>query len=207
MNKKKHKTKTRAKAKVRIQAKAKPRAHTKPKFHAKVRAKAKVKETLKPSTLVKRRSIKPGKVTPLISISRKTVDLRKVRAAEEKPLSASEIQKFRDLLAQKQEELSEIVHRKKEEQEFQQEDPEIGDEADIATRSVEKELLFDITDTEKQTLDGVEAALRKIEKGVFGRCESCQKTIPRLRLEVMPWARYCIVCQSQNEIPTAPTVE
>ena len=90
-----------------------------------------------------------------------------------------------------------------EEQEFQQEEPEIGDEADIATRSVEKELLFDITDSEKQNLDGIEAALRKIEKGVFGRCESCQKTIPRLRLEVMPWARYCIQCQVRNEIPSA----
>jgi DnaK suppressor protein len=128
--------------------------------------------------------------------------VRPARTSEEKPLSASEVQKFRDILAQKLEELSEIVHRKKEEQEFQQEEPEIGDEADIATRSVEKELLFDITDSEKQNLDGIEAALRKIEKGVFGRCESCQKTIPRLRLEVMPWARYCIQCQARNEVPT-----
>jgi DnaK suppressor protein len=126
------------------------------------------------------------------------------KSAEEKPLSSSEIQKFRDLLSQKQDELSDIVHRKKEEQEFQQEEPEIGDEADIATRSVEKEILFDITDSEKQNLDGIEAALRKIEKGVFGRCESCQKTIPRLRLEVMPWARYCIHCQSRNEVPSGP---
>ena len=113
----------------------------------------------------------------------------------------------REVLSQKQEELSEIVHRKKEEQEFQQEDPEIGDEADIATRSVEKELLFDITDSEKQNLDGIEAALRKIEKGVFGRCESCQKTIPRLRLAVMPWARYCIQCQAKNESPSAAPAE
>ena len=140
------------------------------------------------------------------SVSRHAVDARSSgRSAEEKPLSAAEIQKFRDLLTEKQEELSDIVHRKKEEQEFQQEEPEIGDEADIATRSVEKELLFDITDSEKQNLDGIEAALRKIEKGVYGRCESCQKTIPRLRLEVMPWARYCIRCQSQNEVP--PGVE
>ena len=95
-----------------------------------------------------------------------------------------------------------MVNRKKEEQQFLQEEPEIGDEADIATRSVEKELLFDITDNEKQNLDGIEAALRKIQKGVFGRCESCQKTTPRLRLEVMPWARYCISCQSRNEVPS-----
>jgi DnaK suppressor protein len=140
------------------------------------------------------------------SVSRHPADVRPSRkSAEEKPLSAAEIQKLRDLLIQKQEELSDVVHRKKEEQEFQQEEPEIGDEADIATRSVEKEILFDITDSEKQNLDKIEAALRKIEKGVFGRCESCQKTIPRLRLEVMPWARYCIRCQAQNEV--TPGVE
>jgi len=133
--------------------------------------------------------------------SRTAVLIPHGKTVEEKPLTASEIQKFRDILTEKQEELSDVVSRKKEEQEFQQEEPEIGDEADIATRSVEKELLFDITDSEKQNLDGIDAALRKIEKGVFGRCESCQKTIPRLRLEVMPWARYCIQCQSRNEVP------
>jgi DnaK suppressor protein len=141
------------------------------------------------------------------SVTRKSIEIRPSGKPDEKPLSHSEVNKFRDILSEKQEELSEIVHRKKEEQEFQQEDPEIGDEADIATRSVEKELLFDITDSEKQNLDGIEAALRKIEKGAFGRCESCQKTIPRLRLEVMPWARYCISCQSRNEVPMSGPVE
>jgi len=160
----------------------------KSKIKIKAKAKAKKKATARPTPVFK-------------SVLRKSTE-RPRRTVEEKPLSAAEIQKFRDVLTQKQEELSEIVHRKKEEQEFQQEEPEIGDEADIATRSVEKEILFDITDSEKQNLDGIEAALRKIEKGVFGRCESCQKTIPRLRLEVMPWARYCIDCQSRNEVPS-----
>jgi DnaK suppressor protein len=147
-----------------------------------------------------------AKKPPLLkSVTRTSAEIRPSRAAEEKSLSAAEIQRFREILTQKQEELSEVVHRKKEEQEFQQEDPEIGDEADIATRSVEKEILFDITDSEKQNLDKIEAALRKIEKGGFGRCESCQKTIPRLRLEVMPWARYCIQCQSKNETPASAT--
>lgn len=150
----------------------------------------------------KKRASARKKAKPLIIITKKAPTPRRERAVEERPLSSSEIQKFRDMLLEKQEELSEIVHRKKAEQEFQQEEPEIGDEADIATRSVEKELLFDIADSEKQTLDRVEAALRKIEKGVYGRCESCQKAIPRLRLEVMPWARYCIGCQSRNETPS-----
>jgi len=177
--------KKKAKKMAKKQKKSKPAPAPRPKFKARV-------------TKVK------GKKPPIMkSITRQSAEIRPSKAAEEKPLSASEIQKFRDILSQKQDELSEIVHRKKEEQEFQQEDPEIGDEADIATRSVEKEILFDITDAEKQNLDGIEAALRKIEKGGFGRCESCQKTIPRLRLEVMPWARYCISCQSRNEVPSS----
>jgi DnaK suppressor protein len=185
-----------AKTKAKVKAKAKPKS--------KGKAKAKAKVAPKPVSILKRAKIKP--VRALLAISRKAVNIREDRRPEEKPLTNSEVQKFRDILLQKQEELSEIVHRKKEEQEFQQEEPEIGDEADIATRSVEKELLFDITDTEKQTLDGIEAALRKIEKGVYGRCESCQRTIPRLRLEVMPWARYDINCQAKNEVPTSSAV-
>jgi DnaK suppressor protein len=189
--------------KKKAKARAKPKAKSKGK--AKIKAKAKAKVIAKPKSILRRTKVKQAPV--MQSISRKpALNTRADRAPEEKPLSASEIQKFRDILTQKQEELSEIVHRKKEEQEFQQEEPEIGDEADIATRSVEKEILFDIADTEKQTLDRIEAALRKIEKGAYGRCESCQRVIPRQRLEVMPWARYDINCQAKNEVPSGGAV-
>jgi DnaK suppressor protein len=194
MKKKKAKAKAKPKAKAKVKAKSKTKA----------KAKAKAKIIAKPKSILKRTNVKRSLV--MQSISRKPVMSRPDRTPEEKPLSASEIQKFRDILTQKQEELSEIVHRKKEEQEFQQEEPEIGDEADIATRSVEKEILFDIADTEKQTLDRIEAALRKIEKGAYGRCESCQRVIPRQRLEVMPWARYDINCQAKNEVPSGGAV-
>jgi DnaK suppressor protein len=178
----------------------------KAKAKSKAARKAKAKPKAKPKTKAKAKKPASKKAPVFKSVSRAMLSAaHSSKSAEEKTISASETQKFREILIQKQDELSEIVHRKKEEQEFQQEDPEIGDEADIATRSVEKEILFDITDAEKQTLDRIEAALRKIEKGVYGRCESCQKTIPRLRLEVMPWARYCIQCQSRNEVP--PTAE
>ena len=115
------------------------------------------------------------------------------------PLSDDQLQKFRDVLVQKRDDLLTIVQRKKEQE---VEDMDVGDEADIATRSVEKEMLFELTDSEKQTLDKIEAALRKMEKGVFGFCESCRKGIPRMRLNVMPWARYCVNCQSELEIPS-----
>lgn len=115
------------------------------------------------------------------------------------PLRSPEIQKFRELLTQKRDELLAIVQRKKEQE--LQETSEVGDEADIATQSVEKEILFELTDVEKQTLDKVEAALLKMEKGVYGVCESCQRPILRMRLGIMPWARYCVNCQAEQDVP------
>lgn len=197
--------KKKAKTKAKSRSKAKAKAHPKVKAKAKSKSKSKAKAAPKSKHSFSAARAKTSKGT-VIQAVRREVPGSHDRAPEEKPLSATEIQKFRDILTQKQEELSEVVHRKKEEQEFQQEEPEIGDEADIATRSVEKELLFDITDSEKQTLDRIEAALRKIEKGVYGRCESCGRTIPRQRLEVMPWARYDIGCQTRNEVPTGGAV-
>jgi len=130
----------------------------------------------------------------------KTALNKKVSRSPVEPLPEDQIQKFREALAQKRDDLLAIVQRKKEEE---IEDVGVGDEADIATRSVEKEMLFELTDSEKQTLDKIEAALRKMDKGTYGACESCQQGIPRMRLQVMPWARYCINCQAEQEVPAS----
>ena len=76
---------------------------------------------------------------------------------------------------------------------------DVGDEADVATQSLEKEMLFELGDNERTMLDSVEAALQKIEKGGFGFCEACRKPITQERLKAMPFARYCIQCQNTME--------
>ncbi len=76
---------------------------------------------------------------------------------------------------------------------------EVGDEGDVASRSVARDLVFELTDNEHRLLDEVEAALRRIEKGTFGYCESCVSRIKAMRLKYMPYARYCIKCQARFE--------
>jgi len=75
----------------------------------------------------------------------------------------------------------------------------VGDEADQAAQSLEKEILFELSDNERNMLDQIEAALRKMEKGAYGLCESCRKPIPLPRLKALPFARYCIACQGTME--------
>jgi DnaK suppressor protein len=101
-------------------------------------------------------------------------------------------------LSQMRDELMKSVHEK---QQSDVADMEVGDEADQATQSAERELLFELSDSERQTLDAIEAALRKIDQGRYGLCESCHKKILKPRLRAMPHARYCINCQARFERP------
>lgn len=76
---------------------------------------------------------------------------------------------------------------------------DVGDEADQATSSQEKEMLFELSDNERVMLDQIEGSLRKMEKGAYGLCESCQKPIAKARIQAVPYARYCIQCQGTAE--------
>jgi DnaK suppressor protein len=45
-------------------------------------------------------------------------------------------------------------------------------------------------------LGDVDRALDKLDRGDYGRCESCEGAISDARLEAMPTARTCIACAS-----------
>jgi DnaK suppressor protein len=45
-------------------------------------------------------------------------------------------------------------------------------------------------------VEEIDHALQKIELGTYGLCESCGSPIPKVRLEVIPYARLCISCKS-----------
>ena len=44
-------------------------------------------------------------------------------------------------------------------------------------------------------LDLVTGALARLDDGTFGRCLRCGAPIPDERLEVLPWAAFCVACQ------------
>ena len=43
-------------------------------------------------------------------------------------------------------------------------------------------------------LKDIDSALERIEKGKYGKCEKCLKSIPKERLKVYPEARFCLKC-------------
>jgi len=79
------------------------------------------------------------------------------------------------------------------------EDASYGDPIDVSAASLDKEILFEQNDNSQTTIDQIESALRKIDKGIYGKCEYCRATLPKKRITALPFARYCVNCQNSRE--------
>ncbi len=71
--------------------------------------------------------------------------------------------------------------------------------ADQGTDAMNREIAFMLTSKSGRLLYHIDEALRRIEKGEYGKCFSCGKQIGIARLEAVPHARFCIECKSAEE--------
>lgn len=75
-----------------------------------------------------------------------------------------------------------------------------ADPIDQVTSSTERDLAIQHLDQNARTMHEIQSALDKIQDGTYGLCEHCEGPIPPRRLEALPWARFCIACQSAEEL-------
>jgi DnaK suppressor protein len=73
------------------------------------------------------------------------------------------------------------------------------DPADMAANAYTKELMMSMSTNDRQLLEMIDAALVRIEDGLYGKCIHCGQPIQEKRLEAVPWARYCLRCADLNE--------
>lgn len=45
----------------------------------------------------------------------------------------------------------------------------------------------------------VRVALDKVKAGTYGLCDDCHQPVARPRLEALPWASRCLLCQERSE--------
>ncbi|HJD19556.1 MAG TPA: TraR/DksA family transcriptional regulator [Candidatus Avelusimicrobium excrementipullorum] len=111
-------------------------------------------------------------------------------------LTAAEIKEIKKHLEELK---ADAEKRLKEKKNMDMPEAEVGDPIDAASQSLDKEILFELSGNSHNTIGQIEAALRKIEKGIYGRCELCRQPIPKKRIKALPFARYCINCQHSSE--------
>lgn len=75
-----------------------------------------------------------------------------------------------------------------------------GDEADLAMDTEQHEIHSQLAALESRELVQIEQAIRQIQLGTYGTCETCRQRIPVLRLNALPFTTLCIKCQREEEL-------
>lgn len=73
--------------------------------------------------------------------------------------------------------------------------------ADLATDAYDREFSLGLASNDREAIVQIEDALKRIDEGIFGICEQCKKTIAKIRLKALPFARLCLKCQRDQEKP------
>ena len=73
------------------------------------------------------------------------------------------------------------------------------DDAELGSDNADQELTLSLLGSEKDALDQIGGALKRIEDGSFGQCQECGVKIPEPRLEAIPYAAFCVRCAAQRE--------
>jgi len=134
------------------------------------------------------------------STPKETLKRRKPKTAVKKRRSAKSRfkNKIREILFQMRKELiedvSESIKTESDDLRF-----DVGDFYDHATSDRARELSLMLTDRERQKLIQIEEALKKIDEGSYGVCESCGEEIDAERLLAMPFAKLCLSCKIDLE--------
>lgn len=107
----------------------------------------------------------------------------------------------RDLLTRRRAQLVELraAHQQQRDDLLDQRPLDTGD-ASVRDDFVDRQDRFE--ERELRELQAIDAALARIESGVYGICRGCEEPIDGARLRAVPEAALCVVCAEPS--PTSP---
>jgi DnaK suppressor protein len=105
---------------------------------------------------------------------------------------------YKKKLLTRRDELVKTITRTEEEGRQADDDPTV-DLADKAANSYTKEFLFGQTSSDRNLLNMIDEALKRIRGNAYGDCMICHEEMQQKRLEAVPWAKHCIACQEKME--------
>ena len=118
--------------------------------------------------------------------------------AAAKALTKKELVKFRELLEDKRRGVLDRA-RKTLTEDMMLDPSDLPDEMDLASAEYNQSFEFRLRGRDKSLLAKLELALKKIDDGTFGTCESCDEPIGKKRLEARPETSLCIRCKEDQE--------
>lgn len=186
------------KVKKKTTKKATPKTAKKKAVKKKVTKKRAVKKTAKkatPKTVAKKKKT----VKRTTRSSKKTSIVKRKRRARKTKLTSKELTHFRDLLIERLKEITGSVNHIETEALKTSRLDSSGDlssmpihMADIGSDNYEQEFALGLMDSERKIVVEIYDALKRIQNGTYGICDGTGEPIPKMRLEGIPWTRYCV---------------
>lgn len=117
-----------------------------------------------------------------------------------KKLNAKDLESYKALLLQLQREVSGDINALEADAFATDGDRlSVDNPADIGSESFSQEFSLELLQRDEVTLGEIHEALQRVQAGTFGLCEGCDEPIPRVRLNAVPHARFCVACQRKTE--------
>lgn len=116
-----------------------------------------------------------------------------------KPLDRDFVERMKQKLQNMKSEI--LQHLMSENEDFKEivEHDDSKDLVDVASTDIDKKILDALGAQDMKRLRLIESALARIESGKYGICMKSGKTIPKERLEAIPYALYRVEYQSEIE--------
>ncbi len=70
---------------------------------------------------------------------------------------------------------------------------------ETATVTLDREIDYSLEEASNHVLGAIDAALERIDAGMYGVCTTCGKPIGDERLDAIPYATQCIDCRRKEE--------
>jgi DnaK suppressor protein len=142
-----------------------------------------------------------------VKIKKKNASVSTKEMQEHKPVrqprvskeSKESLEQFKKVLLDRREQLAASVKSHAMELPETGLDGSAGDSSDHAAADFTTEMFGALLERQAGTLEEVEHALQKIKSGEFGICEMCDVAIASKRLKALPWAKYCLECQTKAD--------
>jgi RNA polymerase-binding transcription factor DksA len=71
--------------------------------------------------------------------------------------------------------------------------------ADCGTDNFDRDFALSLLSSDQDAVYEIEEALKRIQRSTYGVCELTGKTIPKARLDAIPWTRFTVQAQAQLE--------
>ncbi|HUL45325.1 MAG TPA: TraR/DksA C4-type zinc finger protein [Bacteroidota bacterium] len=126
-------------------------------------------------------------------------------AMKKQQYGKQDLDRFKEIILEKKKEILEELETLRDTMmdtttgEYASENSMYSTHMEQGTDAMEREKTFLFASREGKFLNYLEDALQRIEKGEYGRCETCGKLIEKERLEAVPHARQCLDCKLRSQ--------